>query len=117
MSSRERMDFLRGDFSFQPVISVMSFRTSSAVVRNSGLLLVAGGVEGVGAGCWDQDGATFANPVAIKHASTNQARGKMSLRHIESQDSRLSAPAPELSRQCFHPQAWMQDLPERFPNS
>src|SRR4249919_2906020 len=46
------MDFFSGDFSFQPVISLISWRTSSAVARNSGLSLEGAGEGMVFGLCW-----------------------------------------------------------------
>src|SRR5208282_3498452 len=45
------MDFFRGVFNSQPVMALISCKTSSAMARNSGLLFAVGARDGAGAAC------------------------------------------------------------------
>src|SRR5215472_10421401 len=86
------MDFFSGVFNSQPVIWLISCKTSSAVARNSGLLAAAGGADSVGAGlaCWAAtgEGRTKASVIHQQATTTSRAAGKR--KTIENQDSRFA---------------------------
>src|SRR5258708_38819373 len=86
------MDFFSGVFNPQPVILLISLTTSSAVARNSGLLVPADGAAAAGAvvACWGNakgGGERTKGPRSKKARENPKNREK---RGIEGEDNRIS---------------------------
>src|SRR6516225_8623870 len=94
------MDFFSGAFGRHPVISAISPRTSSAVARNSGLLLPLLGTEGAGAACWHQ-ADTPANHCKNRKADKRRKNPLLHFVRIKSQNSRLP-PARWATEVCHY---------------
>src|SRR5271165_4146402 len=89
------MDFFSGDFSRHPVISLMSFSTSSAVARNSGLAVALAAVAGAVAACCGRAGEARNKRAATEGASAKHPRRIRERKSIASQDSRFRYGARE----------------------
>src|SRR6202008_2508401 len=83
------MDFFSGVFRFQPVISLMSCSTSSAVARNSGLLAVPPRAGGRDAACWGHAGAIASNKTASARPTRLHSRKETVIEGIQVQNNRL----------------------------
>src|SRR5258706_5532634 len=86
------MDFFSGVFNPQPVILLISLTTSSAVARNSGLLVPADGAAAAGAvvACWANAKGAEERTKVPRSKKAREHPNKRQKGAIEGQDSRFS---------------------------
>src|SRR5208283_1274559 len=85
------MDFFKGDFNSQPVMALISCKTSSAMARNSGLFLAEGAAGGAVVACWARTGYAVDRRSPARSAAPAKRRTRGLKIVILLQDSRFPA--------------------------